>query len=101
MDKKRLIVEGLILGVVVLSMASVVSAEYEPEAALGALACLSGMMCILPVIWIIIAIAIAVWVYRDAESRGESGVMWLIICALLGIIGLIIWLIVRPKEKKQ
>ena len=43
----------------------------------------------------IVAILLAVWVYRDAESRGESGILWLIIVLITGIIGLIIWLIVR------
>jgi len=47
------------------------------------------------IIWFVIAILIAVWVYRDAESRGESGVLWLIIVLITGIIGLIIWLIIR------
>ena len=51
---------------------------------------------VLPMIaWFIIAILIAVWVYRDAEKRGESGVLWLIIVLITGIIGLIIWLIIR------
>ncbi|MFX1521035.1 MAG: hypothetical protein ACFFCD_14050 [Promethearchaeota archaeon] len=47
------------------------------------------------IIWFIIAILIAVWVYRDAEKRGESGVLWLIVVLITGIIGLIIWLIIR------
>jgi hypothetical protein len=55
-----------------------------------------GLLCILPIIWLIIAILIAIWVYRDAEKRGSSGVLWLIIVILTGIIGLIIWLVVRP-----
>jgi hypothetical protein len=46
-------------------------------------------------VWLVIAILIAVWVYRDAEKRGESGVLWLIIVLITGIIGLIIWLIIR------
>jgi len=46
-------------------------------------------------VWFIVAILIAVWVYRDAEKRGESGVLWLIIVLITGIIGLIIWLIIR------
>ena len=46
-------------------------------------------------IWLIFAIVIAVWMYKDAESRGESGVLWLIIALIAGIIGLIIWLIIR------
>ncbi len=56
----------------------------------------AGLMCFLPIIWIIIAILIAIWVYRDAEKRGSSGALWLIIVIFTGIIGLIIWLVVRP-----
>ncbi len=45
--------------------------------------------------WCIIGIILAIWVYRDAESRGMNGALWLIIVILLGIIGLIIYLVVR------
>lgn len=62
------------------------------------LAGLGVFMCFIPVIAIIIAIAIGVWMYRDAERRGENGALWLIIGLIGGIIGLIIWLIVRPDE---
>jgi len=55
-----------------------------------------GLACLIPLIFFIIAIALAVWVYKDAEKRDESGALWLIIVLLTGIIGLIIWLIVRP-----
>lgn len=101
--EKRLAVVGLAISLALLLMTGIGSAynDYDDAGALGALACLSGAMCILPVIWIIVTIAVAVWVYKDAEARGESGVLWLIICALLGVIGLIIWLVVRPKEKKE
>lgn len=59
-----------------------------------------GFLCLLiPLIWFIIAILLCIWVYRDAESRGMSGVLWLIVVLIAGIIGLIIYLIVR-KEKK-
>lgn len=55
----------------------------------------------LPILWFIIGILIAIWVYKDAESRGESGVLWLILVIITGIIGLIIWLIVRPEKRKK
>ena len=58
---------------------------------------LSGMI-LYAALWFIIAILVAVWVYRDAERRGKSGGLWLLICFFLGIIGLIIWLIVRPPK---
>ena len=41
---------------------------------------------------------------KDAEKRDSSGALWLIIVILTGIIGLIIWLVVRPPiggEKKE
>jgi len=58
-----------------------------------------GLLWYIPlIVWFIIAILIAVWVYRDAESKGESGVLWLIIVLITGIIGLIIWLIIRRNK---
>lgn len=47
------------------------------------------------VIWFILWIIVAIWVYRDAESRGMSGALWLIIVILLGLIGLIVYVVVR------
>jgi len=58
----------------------------------------AGALCFFWVVMFIIWIAIGVWMYRDAEKRGKSGALWLIIGLLFGIIGLIIWLIVRPPE---
>ena len=52
--------------------------------------------CIVVAIIFVIGILIAIWVYKDAEKRGSSGVLWLIIVILTSIIGLIIWLVVRP-----
>ena len=43
------------------------------------------------VVWIFIGI----WVYRDARDRGMDATIWLLIVLLVGIIGLIIYLIVR------
>ena len=59
----------------------------------------AGTMCFLIAIPFIIGILIAVWMYKDAKKRGENAVLWLIVGLLLPIIGLIIWLIVRPKTQ--
>lgn len=48
--------------------------------------------------WLIIWILVAVWVYQDAQSRNMSGVLWLIVVILLGLIGIIIYLIVRASH---
>ncbi len=58
----------------------------------------AGAFCLVWVVMFVIWIAIGVWMYKDAEKRGKSGALWLIIGLILGIIGLIVWLIVRPPE---
>lgn len=74
---------------------TVVSAQYDyydwaPFAAIG------GLCFLWVIIWFVIFLLVAIWVYRDAEKRGKSGALWLIIVIILGLIGIIIWLIVRP-----
>jgi len=96
--KMTLVLVGLLM-TVAFSMAASAYSDYSTAAAAG----IFGIMCIVPIIWFIIAILIAIWVYKDAEKRGSSGVLWLIIVILTGIIGLIIWLVIRPPiggEKK-
>ena len=46
----------------------------------------------------VIQILILVWVYKDAKAKGvENPVLWLILVLLFPLIGLIVYLIVRPK----
>ena len=47
----------------------------------------------------VLQIVIAVWVYRDAEERGENAVIWLLIVLVGGIIGLIVYLVVRKDAR--
>ncbi len=54
-----------------------------------------GLFCLFWVAFFIIFLLIAIWVYRDAESRGMSGALWLIIVLIFPLIGLIIYLVVR------
>ena len=44
----------------------------------------------------VVQLVLAIWVYGDAKKRGENEILWLIVFLVGGIIGLIIWLIVRP-----
>ena len=69
---------------------------YWDEEAAGFAALMGGAICVFGIIWFVIAILIAIWVYKDAEKRGSSGALWLIIVILTGIIGIIIWLVIRP-----
>lgn len=45
----------------------------------------------------IIWIYLVVWVARDANKRGISGTLWGILTFFLGLIGLLLYLLVRPK----
>lgn len=62
---------------------------------------LAGMAVGFVVLWFVIALVIAIWLYNDAEARGQSGVLWLLVALIAGIFGLIIWLIVRPPLPKK
>ncbi|MHA2006785.1 MAG: hypothetical protein ACXABO_04560 [Promethearchaeota archaeon] len=50
---------------------------------------------ILIAVFYIIAILIAVWVYKDAKKRDMNAAVWLLIVLLTGCIGCIIYLVVR------
>jgi RNA polymerase subunit RPABC4/transcription elongation factor Spt4 len=43
----------------------------------------------------ILWIAVIVWVYKDAERRGMSGILWALLVFIGNLIGLLIFLIVR------
>lgn len=100
MDKlKKLFLIGLAIIVLSITISNTVAAtnpygyDFDPAAfaaGFGALVC--GVIIVVCIMWIILAI----WVYKDAEKRGSSGVLWLLIVLITGIIGLIIWFVVRP-----
>ena len=57
-----------------------------------------GCSCLIVIVALAIQIAIAVWVYRDAKSRGmENAVLLTIVAVFTGILGLILYLLMRPK----
>lgn len=101
---------GLVCFLLTIAIANFASAQDNPfenfgsdDAAffmgLGLAICL-----VLIIIPLIIAILLCIWIYKDAEKRGKSGVLWVILLIVatlfLNLIGLIIviviWLVVRP-----
>jgi len=52
----------------------------------------------LSTIFFVSVIGFSIWMYKDAEDRGKAGVLWLLIGLFLHVIGLIIWLAVRPPK---
>lgn len=58
-------------------------------------------ICLSVIVWFIINILLCIWIYKDAESRGMNGALWLIIVFISGIIGLIVYLVVRKEKERQ
>ena len=71
-----------------LALAPNVSAQMEP-------AFFGGLICTIYIVMIIIVIFLGIWVYRDAESRGQNGAIWLLVVLIGGLLGLIIYFVVR------
>jgi len=70
----------------------------EDAAACAACGACGGVMIAIPVGILAINIAILVWVARDAKSRGmDSAVLWMVLVIFTSFIGLIIYLLSRPK----
>ena len=71
------------------------------DAAGGAAAGLAALGCgIIPcVIWFAIIIGLAMYVYKDAKKRGmDNAVLLTIVTVVTGPLGLIIYLMMRPKN---
>ena len=49
--------------------------------------------------WFIIAFFIAIWVYRDARSRGTSGSLWAIVVIILPVLGIVLYMMMRPAAR--
>ncbi len=50
------------------------------------------------VVGLVIYIWVAVWIYKDASKRDTSAILWVLLWIFFSWVGLIIYLIVRPKE---
>jgi hypothetical protein len=62
----------------------------------------AGAGCIIAIIFSLISLGIAVvimvWVFKDAKARGDqNAVLWLVLVFFTHLIGLIIYIVVRPK----
>jgi hypothetical protein len=51
-------------------------------------------------VFMILWIGSLIWVYQDAEKRGKTGCVWLLLLFFTWPIGLIAYLVVRDKEVK-
>ena len=59
----------------------------------------SNVLCPLVTI-LVVYIACIVWVSIDADRRGKNGCLVGLLVALLGPLGLLFWLVVRPERRR-
>ncbi len=53
------------------------------------------IMIVVIVVFFIIGLLLAIWVYKDAKKRDMNAAVWLLIVLVTGCIGCIIYLVVR------
>ncbi|MDQ6622720.1 MAG: hypothetical protein M3Y86_04445, partial [Verrucomicrobiota bacterium] len=83
-----------------LAASNLFAQDATPSDAAGAAGALIGGTCgcIGGLIGLVIWIFLVVYVYRDAKARGmDNAVLLTIVTAFTGLLGLIIYLLMRPK----
>ena len=48
----------------------------------------------------ILTLVAMLWVYRDAEARGKTGCLWLLLISATGPLGIIAYFVLRDREVK-
>lgn len=72
--------------------------ELEDAAAMGACATCSGIMILIPIAFLVLNIYLLIWVNKDAKARGlDNAVVWMIVVFLFSLLGLLIYILSRPK----
>ncbi len=56
---------------------------------------MAGFGGLLALLYLAAAIWVLFWVYKDAQSRGMNGALWVILVFFLHIVGLVVYLLVR------
>jgi len=87
---------SFILLITTMLSGTAMAATYDDPYGTTGMDLFAGAYCLIVGIGFLINILILIWVYKDAKKRGASGALWVIIVLITGIIGLIIWLVVRP-----
>ncbi len=79
------------------AVAQETTGEIPPEAAAG-LAVAGIVSVVAAIVGLIVQIIVIVFLYKDATARGQSGALWGILGFFFGLLALIIWLVIRPKQ---
>ena len=91
----------LLLSLSSVLLATAAFAQQAAEDAAGAAACAAcgGVGIIFILIPIALTIGIGIWMYKDAQKRGDpNAILWLVVGLVFSVIGLIVYLVVRNQK---
>ena len=60
-----------------------------------------AVIVILSLVYLVVWVWMLIWVYRDAQSRGKEPVLWVLVVAVLGLVGFIIYYVLRNEPERQ
>ncbi|MBK7202232.1 hypothetical protein [Candidatus Amarolinea dominans] len=58
-----------------------------------------GAICLIVIPIVAVYVWMILWIRKDAAQRGQSGCMPIALVLIFGPIGLVIWLLMRPKDQ--
>lgn len=74
----------------------------DEAAARAACGVCAGFMFAIPIVYVAIAIIIAVWIYKDAQRRGDPQAgIWALVGFLFTFVGLIVYIVVRNQNQNR
>jgi len=75
-----------------------ISHDVDDEEMRAACGVCAGVALLVPLVMLVTSVIIAVWVYRDAEDRGDrNAVLWSVLGFIFNLVGLLIYLLARKQ----
>ncbi|MBW4436662.1 MAG: PLDc N-terminal domain-containing protein [Pleurocapsa minor GSE-CHR-MK-17-07R] len=92
---------SIIVAMLMLVLPMTAFAQDASAAEIGAAIGFSAIWLVCCAAVFILNIVLLVWVYRDAQARGENGALWALIVLVAGIIGLILYFLTARQNPKR
>ena len=69
--------------------------KHMPKDEAKPICVLLGMMCV------VVHILVAIWVFQDIRTRGTGSGIWIVIALIAGLLGALVYAVVRLGDMKQ
>lgn len=96
-SKSNILLLVLFVLTISLAFAQQPMTDGEETAACAACAGMGIFAILIPIAFFVVNILLLVWVAKDAKARGMSGIGWMILVFFTSLLGLLIYILSRPK----